>query len=441
MTIKARLNLMMFLEYAVKGLWFPLASVFLTASVAEGGLGFTEAQKGKIIAIPFAIGAILSPFVGHLCDRLFSAERTLGVLLIFTGVLKIVTAQQVTFGAWLILGTAFAILYVPTVPLTNSIAMQHLSRPKEEFPRVRVWGTVGWIAVAWIFPMVWLQHDLKGQWLPPFLKGTEYDDVTARMIDAVSLAGLVAIGYGVFCFFFLPRSKPAEKETATSEGEGRKGGIAPALGLLRNRSFAIVLFVSLLIAMVHTIYFFQMGAFLVAAGLDRSDVMPAMSLGQFSEIVVMAMLGGILRKLGFRWCMTLGALCYAIRYFLFSQVGLPVGVHVAAQLLHGFCFACFFAAAFIYVDRIAPKAVRHSAQTLYTLVMFGLGPILASELNTFLASRAETVDGKLTLDGFATYWQIAAVVALGCAVFFGLFFRDETEEDEEKDQRQGEATE
>ena len=430
MTIKARLNLVMFLEYAVKGLWFPLASIFLTASVAEGGLGFTEAQKGKIIAIPFAVGAILSPFVGQLCDRRFSAERILGVLLILTGILKIITAQQVSFGAWLILGTAFAILYVPTVPLTNSIAMQHLERPKEEFPRVRVWGTVGWIAVAWLFPMIWLQHDLKVQWLPPFLKGTVHDDVTARMIDAVTVAGGLAIAYGIFCFLALPRSAP----TGVKEvGEDTKGaGIGPALALLKRRSFAVVLGVSLLIAMVHTIYFFQMGSFLVAAGLDGADVMPAMSLGQFSEIVVMALLGGILKRMGFRWCMTLGALCYAIRYFLFSQVDLPVSVHVAAQLFHGFCFACFFAAAFIYVDRIAPKALRHSAQTLYTLVMFGLGPLLASELNGWLASRADTVDGKLTLEGYATYWRIAAMVALGCAVFFGIFFRDETgsEEDE-----------
>ena len=73
MPLKFRLNVMMFLEYAVKGLWFPLASVFLTASVADGGLGFTETEKGRIIAIPFAVGAILSPFVGQLCDRYFSS--------------------------------------------------------------------------------------------------------------------------------------------------------------------------------------------------------------------------------------------------------------------------------------------------------------------------------------------------------------------------------
>ncbi len=423
MPLKFRLNVMMFLEYAVKGLWFPLASVFLTASVVDGGLGFSETEKGRIIAIPFAVGAILSPFVGQLCDRYFSAQRTLGVLLVATGILMVITARQTTFPAWLVLGTAFAILYVPTVSVTNSLAMSHLENPKVEFPGVRVWGTIGWIAVAWLFPMIWLQHDLQFQWLPPFLKGVEAADVTARMIDSVTVAGVVAMAYGVFCFFLLPDTPPAPRE-------GKAGlALGPALALFRRPSFTLVLVISLLIAMVHTIYFFQMGAFLVAAGLDRSDVMPAMSLGQFSEIAVMALLGGFLKRFGFRWTMAFGALCYALRYLVFSQTELPVWAHVTAQLFHGFCFACFFAAAFIYVDRIAPKAVRHSAQTLYTLVMFGLGPLLASRLNGWLATRAETLDGKLTLAGFGTYWQIAGWVALGGAVVFALFFRDETGEE------------
>lgn len=422
MSLTFRLNLMMFLEYAVKGLWFPLASIFLTAAVADGGLGFTEAQKGWIIGIPFAVGALLSPLVGQLCDRHFPAQRTLGVLLLATGILKVITAEQTSYLAWLILGTAFAILYVPTVSVTNSLAMSHLKDPKAQFPKVRVWGTIGWIAVAWAFPMIWLQEGLKLQWMPPFLKGADHPDVTARMIDAVTAAGVVAAAYGLYCFFFLPHTPPAKRPAGT--------GIPPLAqigGLLRKRSFLVLLLVSLLMAMVHTIYFFQMGAYLVAAGLDRSAVMPAMSLGQFSEIGVMVMLGWFLKRAGFRWTMAAGAACFALRYLIFSQTGLPVAVHVSAQLLHGFCFACFFAAAFIYVDRIAPREVKHSAQTLYTLVMFGLGPILATRLNSWLAERADTIDGRLTLEGFGTYWQIAGWIALGCSLAFALLFRDETE--------------
>ncbi len=417
---KVRLNIMMFLEYAVKGLWFPLASVFLTASTANGGLGFKESEKGLIVAIPFAIGAILSPFVGQLCDRRFATEKCLGVMLFLTGILMLITAHQTEFAAWLALGSAFAILYVPTVGLTNSLAMGHLKDSKKEFPFVRVWGTFGWIAVAWVFPMVWLQQDLNLQWKPPFLKGTDYPDVAGRMIDSVKVAGVTAMAYGLFCWFNLPHTPP-------SRDKAKGLALLRALDLFKKPSFAILMVASLIIASIHTMYFIQMGSFLKTAGLDGSDIMPAMSIGQISELVVMPLLGLVLTRLGFRWCISFGALAYALRYFVFSQSELPVGWFVFAQIFHGVCFACFFAASFIYVDRIAPKDIRHSAQTLYTLVMFGLGPIIASQLNTLFAKWSDTVDGKLTISGYGTYWLFNAGIALVVFILFALFFRDETE--------------
>jgi hypothetical protein len=170
MGIKTRLNLMMFLEYAAKGLWFPLASVFLTASTVEGGLGFTQQQKGWIIGIPLAVGSCCAPFIGRLCDKRFATEKCLALLLFFVGVFKLITAQQSSFVAWMGLSVAFSILYVPTIALTNSLAMSHLADPKQEFPRVRVWGTLGWVAVAWVFPMIWLQSGCRmprpACWIP-----------------------------------------------------------------------------------------------------------------------------------------------------------------------------------------------------------------------------------------------------------------------------------
>ena len=92
-----RLNVMMFLEYAVKGLWFPLAAMFLSDP-----LGFSQAEKGYIIGISLAVGAFLAPFVGgQLADRHFPTQKFLGALLIINGVLQIVTAYRTSFSAWL----------------------------------------------------------------------------------------------------------------------------------------------------------------------------------------------------------------------------------------------------------------------------------------------------------------------------------------------------
>ena len=91
--IDPRLNVMMFMEYGVKGLWMPLAGIILVAPVAAGGLGFTESQKGMIIGIPLAIGSFLAPFIaGQLTDRMFPTQKCLAVMLLGAGILKFTTA-------------------------------------------------------------------------------------------------------------------------------------------------------------------------------------------------------------------------------------------------------------------------------------------------------------------------------------------------------------
>lgn len=413
---------MMFLEYAVKGLWFPLASVFLTAAAEEGGLGFTDSQKGLIIGTASAIGAVCSPFIaGQLADRFFNTEKFLAVSLLIAGIIKFVTASQTTFSGWLILSAAYSVLYMPTVALTNSLAMTHLSDPKRQFPLVRVWGTVGWIFVAWVFPMVWLQTNLRFQWLPPFLVGDKVPDVTARMLDSLRVAGILAGVYAVYCWFLLPKTPPAGKNVKAL-------AISRAFGLFRNRSFAVLMGATFVISCVHTMYFFHAGAFLKKCGLNPAYVMPAMSLGQFSEILVMALLGRFLTRFGFRTVIAIGAASYALRYFVFAVPDVSVELAICALALHGLCFACFFATGFIYVDRIASSDIRHSAQTIYTLVMFGLGPAITGWLLNPWLVRLSTDAKNLERGTFPKFWLTCGIIAAVAAAVFWMLFRDESEE-------------
>src|SRR5262245_46727567 len=90
-----RLSLMMFLQYAVWGAWLPLAGRYLSAPIAEGGLGFSNAQIGWILGLAGSVGAVTSPFIaGQFADRYFSTERFLGFLLVIGGTIKWLTAAQ-----------------------------------------------------------------------------------------------------------------------------------------------------------------------------------------------------------------------------------------------------------------------------------------------------------------------------------------------------------
>lgn len=423
--IDARLCLMMFMEYGVKGLWMPLAGIFLVAEISEGGLGFTESEKGMIIGIPLAVGSFLAPFIaGQLTDRMFSTQKCLGIMLLIAGILKWATAYQTTLAMWMALSIFFAILYVPTIALTNSLAMQHLSDPKSQFPKVRVWGTVAWIVVSWVFPMIWLQTNLQFQVLPPFFKGDNVPDVTARMLDSLKFAGGLAIVYALFCWFILPHTPPSDKNR-------KKLAFVEAMGLFRKRSFRVLLILTLPVSILHTLYMMNTSPFLKESGLQASYIMPAMSLGQFSEIVALILLGKFLTRFGFRKIMTFGMACYGVRYAIFGIPGLPVEVHVAVQLMHGLCFGCFYAGAFIYVERISPKAIHHTAQILFFFVMMGLAPaITGAFLNGWLADLAGAPNGVLDLPSYVRFWQYAAAIGIVSAILFWVFFRDETQGDQ-----------
>jgi len=416
-SLYSRLSTMMFLQYAAWGIWLPLLARYLQASPEDGGLGFTPGQVGWIVGLGGSIGAVSAPFLaGQVADRYFSTERFLAVLLLLGGAVKIVTALQTTFVAWLLLSVAYSVIFMPTLALSNSLAFSHLERPNQQFPAVRVWGTIGWIAASWLFPLFWLLEDVGPRWLPPFYGGTEAADATSRLVDSLIASGLVAFAYAAFCFL-LPHTPPRRDAV-------QKLAFAKAFSMFTRPSLAVLLAASLPIAVIHQIYFMQTSPFFAEVlGLRDSQIGPAMTIGQFAEIVVMVMVGWMLQRLGFRWVLVIGCLAYFTRYLIFASSALPVPVIVGSQVLHGFCYACFFAVSFIYVDRMVPPDVRHSAQTVFGIIILGLGPVVAAPFLDVLARVLTPAGGELD---YSALWMTLSVIGLATAVLVAVFFRDET---------------
>ena len=442
-SVKSRLRVMMFLQYAVWGIWLPVLATYLQSPIQDGGLGFTSGQVGWIIGVAASIGAVFAPFIaGQFADRHFSTERFLAALLILGGVVKITLSFQDTFVAWLVLATLYSILFMPTLSLTNSMAFAHLDDPENDFPRVRVLGTIGWIAASWLFPMIWLQTDLEFRILPPFFVGTEVADATARLADTLVASGVISILYAGFCFF-LPHTPP-KKEAV------EKLAFKKAFSLLSYKSFAVLIAASLPIAVIHQIYFMQTGPFLVdQLGLLVTYIAPAMTVGQFAEIGFLALLGTFLVRLGFKWTIMIGALSYFARYAIWGLISMqepagpsvdaagqfvwtvPLMIGVFSQILHGLCYACFFASAFMYVDKIADDDIRNSAQTVFGIIILGLGPMFAGPVLGILGS----VFGEAgVVTNFAGMWLTLATIALLTALLVAFLFEDESgiESDQEE---------
>ena len=140
----------MFLQYALWGAWLPVTARYLSASVTEGGLGFSGSQIGMILGLAGSIGAIAAPFIaGQIADRYFSTEKILAFLVSFGGIVKWYTATQTDYHSWLLLSILYSVLYMPTLALSNSITFAHINDQENDFPKIRIWGTIGWIVASW----------------------------------------------------------------------------------------------------------------------------------------------------------------------------------------------------------------------------------------------------------------------------------------------------
>lgn len=419
MTNNSRLGSMMFLQYALWGAWLPVTARYLSASIAEGGLGFSGSEIGMILGLAGSIGAVAAPFIaGQFADRYFSTERILAFLVITGGLVKWYTSYQTSYEAWLYLSILYSILYMPTLALSNSITFAHIEDKEKSFPKIRVWGTIGWIAASWAFPMIWLQQELSFQLMPPFISGPEVSNVTARLADALKFSGIISIAYGVFCFM-LPNTPP--KHDAVEKMAFKK-----AFKLFNYSSFTILVIASLTVSIIHQIYFLQTGPFLSYIGIKDSQIGPAMTIGQFAEILTMAYLGFFLKRLGFKKVITIGVMAYFARYVIFGTTMLPVWAIVASQAFHGFCYAFFFAAAYIYVDKIADEDVRHSAQTVFGIIILGGGPVIGG----WLSGKLQEIYTTANVFDYSSFWYTLSGIGLATALFFFFLFHEQLKKEE-----------
>ncbi len=387
---------MMFLQYAIWGAWYPVLSEYLTNT-----LGFTGIQIGVIYSL-LPLATIIAPFVGgQIADRYFSSQKLIAFLQLSGGAMLIYvsTISDYVLMTWLML--VYCLTYAPTLALTNSIAFINLEQSEKEFGQIRVWGTIGWI--------------VSGLVLSGWRILSSSTEAIAFQGDTLLLAGIFSIIMGLQSFT-LPDTPP-KKEGA------KPWAFLEALKMLKNKNFAVFIIISFVVATELMFYYILTAPFLASEkiGLSSSKIPGVMVIAQVAEILVMAiLLPRWLPKLGIRKILVIGVLAWPARYIIFA-IGSPPWLVIASLSLHGFCFVFFFVAAFIYSDTVAPNDIRHSAQSLITLVTYGIGNYVGSLFAGWIKTYFTTEMG--------TNWTGVFLVPCGItvlsAVAFLLFFREE----------------
>jgi nucleoside transporter len=392
-----RLWLMMVLEFAIWGAWLPLIWGYMGAKVEDGGLGFTGPQIAWV-GSAFAIASIVGIFFSsQFADRTFAAERFMAASHLIGGLAMLGMYWAKDFPTFFGLMLVHALLYVPTISVSNSIAFTHMKDAQKEFGLVRMGGTIGWILVAW--PLYFI------------LEGKSGAEAVSASRTIFLIAGGLSIALAIYSLF-LPHTPPKPAR----DGDGGFAWLKAAK-FLAKPYLAVLFLVTFIDAMIHNGYFVMAGDFLGSktVGLEPKWIMPVMSIGQVAEIATMAVLGAVLARLGWKTTMILGILGHAARFAVFAFLPQNQAVIIAVQVLHGICYAFFFATLYIFIDAAFPKDVRASAQSLFNLLVLGLGDLAAKWLFIPLQARLTAADGTVDyrqLFLVPTFMALAAAAVL-----------------------------
>ncbi len=397
---------MMFLEYFIWGTWSVTLATYLGRTLA-----FTPVEIGLAYTTG-ATAAIVSPFfVGMVADRFFASERLMALLHLLGAALLWTTAAQPRFLPLYLALLGYMLLFMPTQALTNAISFAHLPDPALHFPRIRAFGTFGWIA--------------SGLIVGPL--GLEATAVPLRIAAGASVA------MAALCLT-LPHTPPpgARVLRATTapppprSGWPRLRGILglDALGLLRDRWLAVFIAACFLLCIPMQFYSVFTNLYFNDIGIRAAAA--KMTLAQASEGILTLLLPFLFPRLGVRRLMLLGISAWVVRYALLALGGPGAGepLLLAAVLLHGACYVFVLLTGQIYMEQRARPEVRASAQGLFILLTSGFGSLLGGiAAGRVVQTLTHTLPGGGLVHDWHAVWLVPGAAALAVLVFFASAFR------------------
>lgn len=413
--MKFRLIVMNFLEFAIWGAYLTSMGRYL------GGAGFGE-SIGYFYSIQGVVSLFMPALMGIVADRYIQAQKVLSLCHVLAGLfmcgagLYALTASSVAFAPLFTLYTLSVAFFMPTIALTNSVAFNALKKAGldtvKDFPPIRVFGTVGFIATMWIV-------DLVGAMSTPW---------------QFVISGALSL---ILCAYAL--SLPAcEINNASNDQQSLIDALGlKAFALFKQKKMALFFIFSMLLGMCLQVTNGYANPFLEsfsafpewadAFGVKHSGIL--ISISQISEAVCILFIPYFLKRFGIKNVMFMAMLAWVLRFGLFGagNPGTGVWMFVLSCIVYGFAFDFFNISGALYVDQETDSEIRSSAQGLFMMMTNGLGATIGTlvaqvVVNRLVYDRAAFSTAAETWGNWQSSWYIFAGFALVVAVAFWFLF-------------------
>jgi nucleoside transporter len=385
------LALMMLLEYFIWGSWYVTMGTYMGEHLGSSGLQVGAAYSA------LAIATMISPFfIGMIADRFFAAQKLMGVLHLLGAVLLYFATTIVDNTAfyWVIL--FYSLLYMPTIALSNSVAFSQMSDPGKQFPWIRVFGTVGWIAAGILIGKL----------------SIEKTSATFLMAAGASAAlGLIS--------FFLPNTPPkANTATSASKALGTE-----AFVLFKDKSYLVFFIAAILVCIPLSFYYGFANPFLNEMGMKNAAT--KMTLGQVSEGLFILAIPFLFYRIGVKNMLLLGMSAWILRYvfFAYGDAGAATWMLYAGIILHGVCYDFFFVTGYMYTEKKAGEKIKSAAQGLFTFATYGLGMFIGTWVSGVIVDKYKLPEGH----NWKGIWFVPAGIAVAVLIYFIIFFKEKRE--------------
>ncbi len=383
----ALLASMMFLEYFIWGAWYVTMGTYMSEHLHATGIEIGAAYSA------LAIATMISPFfVGLVADKFFAAQKIMGVLHLIGAVLLFLATKidNSTGFYWVIL--CYALLYMPTIALSNSIAFSQMVDPGKQFPWIRVFGTLGWIVAGLIIGQMNIEKTSTTFYLAASISG---------------ILGLLSFG--------LPNTAPK-----ASTGDASSAFGTEAFVLFKERPYLVFFIAAILVCIPLSFYYGFANPFLNEIHLENAA--SKMTLGQVSEAAFILAIPFLFNRIGVKKMLLMGMTAWILRYLFFANgnTGSNAWMLYTGIILHGICYDFFFVTGYMYTEKKAGDKIKNAAQGLFTFATYGVGMFIGTWFSGFTVDKYKMGD----LHNWHKIWYVPAYIALGVLIYFLLFFKE-----------------
>jgi len=324
-----------FFYFAYLGSFAPFFSLYLEAA------GMSAVEIGLLMALP-QVTRIMAPHLwGWLADRGPSRLRVVRL----TGVAGLLSFFGVFAGSGFAL--LFAVLFAMTffwsaaLPLIEATTLSHLGDETARYGRIRVWGSVGFIAavVAVGYLLDWLSVGV----LP--------------WVIVATMTGMLALSWAIPD----PRKEPHPTDHQ------------PIWNILKRPPVIALVVASALMAAAHGPYYTFYSIHLVNHGYSKSLTGWLWALGVICEIGIFVWMPHLYRAFTLRQILIASFALAVVRFLMIGWGAESLIVLLIAQALHAATFGSFHAAAIGVVHRMFRGRHQARGQAIYGSLAFGAG--------------------------------------------------------------------